>query len=828
MTEFELDQTTNHERGKWITFAPNRIDVLILIALVVCLTALVTSIVTAANELQQRDARLDQPFLYGLIALAFAVGSVLTFRRLSVRFSIAILMVLLAGLSIHHFGAGFVTSTFPISQPFFLPDQPSDFPWFESVPLFLAAVLGSICAGWLSLAILNITWQRLGFVNKLWAWLVANRLKFMIGAAGLLFVLQTIQNIWFKEGFGQSLTPNGSFRAATSFGLDDLLGIGVTALILAACLFATTKIALSKWDYVLRFVLMGLIGGLVVLPAFVNSQAPYNSDTQQLHLFASFLTVAVVYFFGLLVIVNPEPADAETRASESRIPSIWSLMLAIPLCGAIAFGLYVYDPIWLVNPAGSRRATNVGSLEMASLSRKLSRESNGRIGLMPAGSSASWNVAFHDKDDKDIFGHPFDFSLSQHIIVRNIQPFVDTSLLIDPTPVNSKRPPISLSLISGKVTSKQLGELTQATNWIAFGPDVELPTECAPGVVLNKQISFFSDTPHSIAAFLDSHVTQRGPNLFVQSPLSLEDWEAVIRASQHRRVHIYAVPPRSVWSGGPERLSLSNITLYAWSDVNASEETMVEVALETDINLASAQLSDQRLWELAFVVRSQLPRPDLSAMQTLTGEDFLKGAADRYWIKESSPEGRPLEIWFPESSFVGKHKTALGDLKTLRIDVRGITGLFAQNAVLCNSRELAGLVELEELHLPSGVQLDDLEFLKSSPNIRLLQIQSQDRTQQTGVGFDQCEKLETLVMFAGPDKQSISELATLPNLKSITIVDDENAFLTEKERSGLREKLPDATVTFVNSEDYQPIRSEAFQKQIEQTRQRLKQECGLE
>ena len=144
--------------------------------------------------------------------------------------------------------------------------------------------------------------------------------------------------------------------------------------------------------------------------------------------------------------------------------------------------------------------------------------------------------------------------------------------------------------------------------------------------------------------------------------------------------------------------------------------------------------------------------------------------------------------------------------------------------------KLSSLAKLEQLYLPEGMPIPDFRFLKDLASLRHLQIDlSSNSLAQGGGQFSAATlpSLESLTLFYEPDRFLVNELAKLPSLKKITIV-DRASLIDAVEFKTLREQLKrklggQVEVQIIAAADVAQTIPEDFKQHAKKVRQQIRE-----
>lgn len=853
------NSTGNRGSRAWEWLRLTRIDAFCFLAIVIWFGAFCTSVVAWCDDFLDSASHLHAIMNCGY-AIAAAAGILLAFWRLSFGRIIPIAAIFGIGILIHFYSAGWL-----MEEPVF--DRASRLDvtgagWlFSSIRIYSGSLLIVLLASCLLAYLVRLASKFFSF-SKRWIRIPKiSRTRLLIGAAILLLILGTFQNILTFNNGGKmpelflNNSPIDSRSGSKLMAL--VLGTLLNAAIALGFLVPVVRIAVSKWTVQKRILILSAIGLAVLSVGAVIGTVNKLFDwyPQRLSYYLGISMCVPVFLLGLICLVTPRSLKQQISNGRSarHWPGIWPIGLAL----ALIIGCGIFANRYDVNALLNTRTRDFGTaLKFAKTSAGVKQKSGGGIQLDPSQGQNVWVVRIRDKRDKNALGYPFDISLGTQLLIHNLQPFVDVSLLKTPIGARGQASRLHyISLAGGAPTSKQLKDLASHVPSLVIGDDVELPAKCTAGDELTKWTGFYLGKEYRpLAPFLLSHLNVPGQQVSIQSELKREDWDAILEVSQNRPVMILDTSDFS------ELFKLAKTDQRQWNNISIQhnlylkENTeqlreLLAIASKKEFNLnLFGPLEEKTKWAIAFQMKGKGPSPDILALENFaeyskktvnklapassagSPQYYLLSAREFGWVFEES-RGSPVGIWLPDSNLVPAMKSQFRKLKTLRLDVREITGVMATGSVLAEAKDLDSLPALENLYLPTGVQFTDLDFFHRLPKLKRLQIQAQDRSlHHSDLGFEQCRNLQELILFGTPDAQTTRELATLEKLETIHLVDDQLDYVTEDSRARLAKSLSNVEVVFIKREDFTPFVSDAWREHVAKLRKSIIDdiEAGLE
>ncbi len=528
--------------------------------------------------------------------------------------------------------------------------------------------------------------------------------------------------------------------------------------------------------------------------------------------------LAAIALLWLPLLVMAQQPNPKTENGRTRRFSTASLVMFVSAAVGLTLATNTYDLRIL-----SMMDVKMRQLEPARLSKSLSRSSGGAIRLIP--SPFSKRMAFfalvriRGREDEECLTALSDAPIPYAaVVIENIQPFVDT------VPLRGQAD--SFMIYGGELTSTQLSDLSKQSVSLSF-VNVDLPAERLEGVSL-PPCSWSSDgTALGLAGFLDHYVTESKAfsRFSIRSKLSLDEWQAVVRANQKTEFTIAkeSVPDSAFdLTQSPSTLSppasLKHIRLQ-FEQQTIPDDRVLKFLLETDIQVAhNLPLLPDHPWDWVFAKPGLFMAPDFA--KDLSADGILELLNDRNFAYHWDKQGNVTHLWLPNLQAAKEYLTQLKTVRTLRLDNQR---LFDSSdwSYAWNLDVLSRLPNLRELYLDDVSFAMDLTFLASLPKLKHLQISGPSRYAQSSSGFDACPSLETIRFFGQPTTLTIAELRKLPALREVVVVDDDGFLSTPAEIATLVAALPGISVRVIESQNYEPDVSDHFRKHRQAIRQRV-------
>ena len=284
-------------------------------------------------------------------------------------------------------------------------------------------------------------------------------------------------------------------------------------------------------------------------------------------------------------------------------------------------------------------------------------------------------------------------------------------------------------LLSGSASPQQMLDLCKSCSSLVVC-NVQLPDRNL-GAVLPDAFQTFSEEPiPGLAPFLDAYVTSSDSMIYMSSPLTLEDWNAIVRANQLRPFRVHpavgdAIPPGAFDSHdfkSQKSLSGIQIVYLLVSDIDEAVK-----CLESDIEFMQLSLIDERwMWDVAFAL------PHVTRTLPDAGMDerpFDEQAEYYHWAYTRNDQGNITHLWLPSIDQVTQHSGEMQSVHTLRFDRRGFMGM--QSIQALDFSDLKKLPNLRRLYFDDEEYFGDL-VVPARPAIAGTFADSSTRSQSDG------------------------------------------------------------------------------------------------
>ncbi len=805
----------------WIRFS--HWDALIISAIACWSFAIFASIIVEVTDGDYDDLWFP---LFGMsLAVSFAIGAAIWLKKINWLRAGLLACVLLVGAGLYVFSGEWLTiniGDYALTINVFEEVNSSQSNRSHHLLVALYFAIGGLIGGLMMALIFNLPLKHREKLSRLFK---ENRAKILIGVAIFLFVMNLLLKILVGAGlsvFGHRLTLAG--------GVGYFFGAIVPIVLLFFVIFLPVKLALNPKYLRLNFLLATvflfagiLVTGLLAYFMYHSGDLTYSSDILSP---LTVLSTSVMFLFSLLAVgVHGSANDANgntqaERPAKINRPTVLVLFGAVLYSACVGIALWTYDPGLLLGNLEMTFDDPKGAFENSAEARMVERESSGSVKFLLSREGTAYWVTIRDERDANVLQViATRTQFTRDFIIENIQPFVK---------IPSGLTLSGVSLRGGSVSSEQFAELVNSSTWISL-VDIHLPAKKDPscGPIGNLQISSRVGKLTGLGPFLESHIDHAWAQpVFLDVSLTPDNWNSVVRASQFRKFLLqWKHPGKEIYSQKQLALSQSNIHLYNNEIMPEDDPVLLRHLLETGLSYhCRGRIDESPLqWDVAFGLRISPMELVLPDSVGASADAFIASAKKSNWIYAEDAAGLPTKMWMPDTTYISPYIRSLSSLKTLRMDRESVVFESLWNFGNANTdlSELSNIASLERLFLPRFVPYEDMQFLGGLKQLKFLQIQSQDRSPQSGTGFETLVNLEELVMFGSPDSQSIVELSGLKNLTKISIVDDDGVYHDPAEVDTLKKIFPNASIVIVREEDFQPTFSEDWKRHIETIRERL-------
>ncbi len=637
------------------------------------------------------------------------------------------------------------------------------------------------------------------WITKILSALNKQRSRMMIGFVAVMLPATVLRNLFDPH------------HQSTIYLVGLFLVLVIPLAILIFTHFLIQIYSADRWRITksVALIIASLVGGMILGAGTWNGRGASVGQAWAIAFSPAMFSLALI---AMLTFKTPHDREADQRYF-----SFWSLALAaiwfLTFAGVtIRYDLQVCAIAFIENDDFFSNRT---WLDLAKESQDIKRATNGAAKIDYWSNNINrLHVRIRDQGDEGVFRKlslvkP---NLTRFLSIENLQPFVDTKPLVGYCPW--------LEITGGECSSSQFRDITSNGQQVSFD-GVRLPDRNDHGATNATIHVGGSESNGSLPAFLDAYAATGLGQVFVSGVYTQEDLQAIIRHNQECPFTIYAYDSDAALHvetfQSSTQQSLNGITIYGLG--RASEKQWVRLLVESDLNSVDFPFTDlQSFWDYAFLKPNTL----LNGTSDSFTRTFKQLARDFHWAYQWNDQGDITHTWLPGMDAVRQYAGDLNQIHTLRLDFDGICGC----DVGTNYDDMMGLsklINLRRLYLSREMEVDNLSFLRSLTKLEHLQIKSNDSSlRMTPIGLNVCQSLQSMRMFGSPDSQTVKDLAKLPKLSRLEIVDLDDAFADQATIDQLKQQLPNTKVTIVTGEDYQPDLSDELKEHLKRVRKQAR------
>ena len=202
-----------------------------------------------------------------------------------------------------------------------------------------------------------------------------------------------------------------------------------------------------------------------------------------------------------------------------------------------------------------------------------------------------------------------------------------------------------------------------------------------------------------------------------------------------------------------------------------------------------------------------------------------------HWVFEEDAEGEPNGALMPFGTAHLDQVSKWAGLTTLSLDARWIESLrhFDDSSIPISKdiSAIGNLTKLKRLDLPSGLWGADYAFLKKLPELEHLQFDVfVDGSKNVSFGFlaSNCPNLKSLVLFGRPSKAMAHQIAKLPKLESVKLIDIDKTLLKDGQREIIQKTIgKNVQLTIVPFEEDRPDLPAEFVEHVNKVREAVRE-----
>lgn len=495
-----------------------------------------------------------------------------------------------------------------------------------------------------------------------------------------------------------------------------------------------------------------------------------------------------------------------SRETQLPVPNKPRMGLLGKLLILVAFAALVAN--YFVEPALMACYLKQGDIGVAIFKLEKTPSESREISLepLPNGSQQLVFNGVFSKDTKANFFEPLDdVDIVLDLSIWQMQPHVDTSFL--------KHKKTHVSIRDNCVSTAQLGDLVNASTCYLYQVEILTSEEKSPITEIGD-LNFWEATSESAKNLfdaIDEAATVGSVTVTFQQPeTDTIEFDSLFSAGRKF----------PVWVGGyfmfsDELVQLATtqesefLTLESWMPKfpKGHLEKFWRLALDSKVSCRLQEIPDdlptKEMSLLIYSASEKVEFPSLpdswSKLHELLDSNRLSDSCLAYGTEFGNEASVIQRLYLPpDQTLVDKAADVIApELKVLSLDVawlhvlqkQFLNGLYRYQDFDC--RKLASLKNLEELYLPAEMPIADSSFLKNLTNLRHLQIDSLTGfvgQNNLSVSADLPTNLESITLFHEPNRSFANQLAKLPRLKKVTVVDSLATLEADSESLVLLEK----------------------------------------
>lgn len=651
------------------------------------------------------------------------------------------------------------------------------------------------------------------------------RQRLMIGMAVVLFVCLTVRNILDQTGAGPS-ARNWNTNPILQF----LLGGGVLLIGAALPAWAISKIR-GGWALLISVVYLGTITGLSTSFASLSVQF--------------MIGIYGLGFSCIVVAMTSYRGWQESNEAPKTVRGFWGLgLLTVALLTtAVLWNFSLSGLLW----GGGQRFELARQIKKFSISKGVEAQiaiwSSRGMGAGLVQISA--DITFQPDVDKtclSVFANsPYPIGLQ----LAHVNPELETSHIRSAAKSNC-------SVSDSRLTFQQMEDLSNTSKYVsisncqfvespAASDSEDLNLYSYPGVGRITLGGMPAGETANFLKHLDLSQFAGQPYVGFGSELSEEDWRQILDCSQHFPISVYLWEsdqslPKILIDEAISHNHPSQLRLYG---IKPSERDFWELIINTQISVEidvpiSNKNAVEMFWDAAFASRGAnwavIP---FEKIATSPADNVVAMSKRHHWIFEENENGEPTGLYLPFGIAHIDLATAWTELKSLSLDPRWLESLRDYNDTEIprptDISMLGNLTKLKHLDLPSGLWGADYAFLQKLPELEHLQFDVfvDGRTNnKVNFGFQaaDCPNLKSLVLFGKPPKTLALEIAKLPKLESVKLIDINRALKPAGEREQLQKVFgKNISLTIVPLDVDRPELPAAFSAHVERVSEEVQE-----
>lgn len=701
-------------------------------------------------------------------------------------------------------------------------------PTVQRLPTDLSPLAGSrIWEGWLlcffgtigAWILTKSVFVVIGFASRKFEIAALTRQRLLVGVALVLFVCLTARNILDKND-----VRFGEINLNEYPALQLLIGFAVALVGVALPAWAIRKIG-GWWALLISVIYMGSLAG--ISSSFVELQVQF------------LIGFSGLCFSGVVVALTSYRGLQESGETPNSARGLWGFgSLTVALLTAAVLWNFSFSALFF---GGSKRFELARQLKTFSTKKGVeSQFSIWNPGLFSLGPAQVHSVIEFRPNADIACLRTFAKSTDQFIFnFDNVNPEIETTHIRNVSKVYG-------SISNSRVTFQQLEDIVNTSGSYSitncqFVESSDVATSRQPKLIGYPSVGtiYLSDIPvHETARFLEYiDEKQFAGRVYIgfsgENQLSERDWRQIIERSEYFPITVYQLPPQKIIDQAIKHDPRSQLILRGISSLDRAYWNVV-VNTQFSVQIHSPSSSDdlEMFWEAAFASRGS--GWAVGVFQQMDdrrlGTDLLEISKQHHWIFEADVNGDPSGALIPLSPGCIDQVSKLTELKSLSLDVRWLQSLRDYDGRDIPRPQdistLENLTKLKRLDLPSGLWAVNYAFLRKMPGLEELQFDVfVDGSKNVNFGFRaaDCPNLKSLVLFGKPPRALALEIAKLPKLESVKLIDIDKTLMQAGQREMIQKAIgKDISLTIVSFEEDRPDVPVVFSEHVEKVREAIR------
>ena len=679
----------------------------------------------------------------------------------------------------------------------------------------------SFLAGFTVIWLLRFARKRLPMVFQ---FATLDRQKFLLGLAVCLFVAAMASKAMGAFSVTSGQNPGSTIPFVVLSVIMIAVQIGIVVVVPSWIMLVN-----QNWKWQLAFLLIGslAIGVAIWQLAIVMTSSRRPQDCYPI----LYGVVSAVWMVWIYVAIGTDSSPAEASNNDDRgknriqnwqgVPSIWGSIILLTTCAFVSLPGFLETTILLANPLepSSWALSRQANLIMKPSGSRMIRPTFGR-----SGGFNFWMLS--GSNDEDVFQSFDELNDGRYAVISNLQPHVDTAPLAGV--------PKSINLVDCRISYSQLSDIVDGANGYMYFQNVELVGDPAKIEATSLAgLSIHSEKPGNAGKILEAMSESEFQYLQLMTRVAQQDILGLQHIAEDSKIMMLRGGIDWNITVPKNEFSLKRVSTY--EQLRTVEQLMELIRSplfsSSDIRVTSYNLKiEQELyWDLHFLFDGRISIPSNEIGEAVDEcEDFVAASKKYHWGFGYHPSGELKDLYLPggDTYFeVGKET----QIQTLSFDSGWASGFGrGQGYGSTDLSHLSTLINLKRLYLSDYIMPKSVRFLSNLSKLKHLQIRSPVLPLQDNSGFYVCKSLESLTLFGKPDPLSVQELAGLPKLKMLTIVDLQNEELDDPGfLAAVKKVLPNVELKILNYEQHLKQVPESFRSHQDRLKQELMQKLKV-